>query len=94
VPIDGLAERYGTGHGPVTDIYLPKRFAHSCCIALRPGHRGPGKLVTTALWLVSIFSAFGALSSTTSVVIRLQGHSLGVAAAGFGVLARLRARSA
>ena len=28
-PLMGLVERYGTEHGPVTDICLPKRFAHN-----------------------------------------------------------------
>jgi len=62
---------------------------HSCCIALRPGHRAPGKLVRTALWLVSGFSAFGALSSTTSVGAALNppqnihsGRSIGLGMAG------------
>ena len=27
-PLTGLAERYGAGNGSVTDIYLPKWFAH------------------------------------------------------------------
>jgi len=28
-PLTELAERYGAEHGPVTDIYLPKWFAHN-----------------------------------------------------------------
>jgi hypothetical protein len=28
-PLTGLAERYGAEHGSVTDIYLPKWFAHN-----------------------------------------------------------------
>jgi hypothetical protein len=28
-PLTGLAERYGSEHGSVTDIYLPKWFAHN-----------------------------------------------------------------
>jgi hypothetical protein len=45
------------------------------------------RMVTQALWLVSISVAFGALSGTVSVITGLQGHSLSVFAVGLGVLA-------
>jgi divalent metal cation (Fe/Co/Zn/Cd) transporter len=45
------------------------------------------RMVTQALWLVSISVAFGALSGATSVVTGLRGHSLSVFAVGLGVLA-------
>jgi divalent metal cation (Fe/Co/Zn/Cd) transporter len=45
------------------------------------------RLVTPALWLVSVSVVFGVLSGTVSVVTGLHGHSLGVFALGLGVLA-------
>jgi divalent metal cation (Fe/Co/Zn/Cd) transporter len=45
------------------------------------------RLVTTALWLVSISVAFGVLCGAVSVITGLHGHSLGVFAIGLGVLA-------
>ena len=44
-------------------------------------------MVTSALWLVSISVAFGAMSGTVSVITGLRGHSLSVFAVGLGVLA-------
>jgi len=43
--------------------------------------------VTRALWLVSVSVAFGLVSGAASVITGLGGHSLGVFAAGLGVLA-------
>jgi divalent metal cation (Fe/Co/Zn/Cd) transporter len=43
--------------------------------------------VTRALWLVSVSVAFGVLSGAVSVITGVRGHSLGVFAAGLGVLA-------
>jgi hypothetical protein len=45
------------------------------------------KLVTAALRLVSVSVAFGVASGTVAVTTGLQNHSLGVFAAGLGVLA-------
>ena len=55
----------------------------------QPADTGPAreKLVTTALWLVSISVAFGLLSGAVSLITGLQDHSLGVFAIGLGVLA-------
>jgi divalent metal cation (Fe/Co/Zn/Cd) transporter len=43
--------------------------------------------ITRALWLVSASVAFGLMSGAVSVTTGLRGHSLGVFAAGLGVLA-------
>lgn len=45
------------------------------------------RLVTRALWLVTISVAFGVLSGAFSVASGLRDHSLGVFGAGLGVLA-------
>jgi energy-coupling factor transporter ATP-binding protein EcfA2 len=45
------------------------------------------RLLTTALWLVSISVAFGVLSGAVSMTTGLHDHSLGVFAIGLGVLA-------
>jgi divalent metal cation (Fe/Co/Zn/Cd) transporter len=45
------------------------------------------RMVTTALWLVTISVAFGVLSGAVSVLTGLHGHSLGVFAIGLDVLA-------
>lgn len=73
-----------------------ERFDLTRCLALalRPDHTGPGKLVTTALWLVSIF-----VRLRHAVRRHLGGNPAatsqsGVPATGFGVLAGRRARSA
>ena len=58
-----------------------------------PGDQPPGshltrrRMITQALWLVSISVAFGTLSGTVSVITGLRGHSLSVLATGLGVLA-------
>jgi divalent metal cation (Fe/Co/Zn/Cd) transporter len=43
--------------------------------------------ITRALWLVSASVAFGLMSGAVSVMTGLRGHSLGVFAAGLGILA-------
>jgi hypothetical protein len=50
-------------------------------------HLSRRRLVTQALWLVSISVVFGGLSGTISVITGLRGHSLSVFAVGLGVLA-------
>jgi divalent metal cation (Fe/Co/Zn/Cd) transporter len=52
-------------------------------------HLSRRRMVTQALWLVSISISvvFGALSGTVSVITGLRGHSLSVFAVGLGVLA-------
>jgi divalent metal cation (Fe/Co/Zn/Cd) transporter len=50
-------------------------------------HLSRRRMVTQALWLVTISVAFGALSGTVSVITGLQGHSLSVFAVGLDVLA-------
>jgi divalent metal cation (Fe/Co/Zn/Cd) transporter len=50
-------------------------------------HLSRRRMVTQALWLVSISVVFGALSGTISVITGLRGHSLSVFAVGLGVLA-------
>ena len=45
------------------------------------------RMVTRALWLVSVSVAFGALSGVVSVITGLHDHSLSVLAVGLGVLA-------
>jgi divalent metal cation (Fe/Co/Zn/Cd) transporter len=54
---------------------------------LAEGNPARRKLVTAALWLVSVSVAFGVVSGTVSVTTGLQDHSLGVFAVGLGVLA-------
>jgi divalent metal cation (Fe/Co/Zn/Cd) transporter len=58
-------------------------------VAEKPDEDGLARrqLLTTALWLVSISVAFGALSGAVSVITGLRDHSLGVFAIGLGVLA-------
>jgi hypothetical protein len=41
-PLTGLAERYGAEHGLVTDIYLPKWFAHNMPAIHAPAARAHG----------------------------------------------------
>jgi divalent metal cation (Fe/Co/Zn/Cd) transporter len=50
-------------------------------------HLSRRRMVTQALWLVSISVVFGALSGTISVITGLRGYSLSVFAVGLGVLA-------
>jgi divalent metal cation (Fe/Co/Zn/Cd) transporter len=54
-------------------------------------HSGPlparRRMLTTALWLVTVSVAFGIVSGTLSVITGLHGHSLGVLAVGLDVLA-------
>jgi hypothetical protein len=54
---------------------------------LAEGNPARRKLVTAALWLVSVSVAFGVISGAVSATTGLQDHSLGVFAVGLGVVA-------